>query len=144
MAQLKLLITQILTPKGGNSLSKVNPIVAHRTYQYIHLDYMKEVGAGNQEYEKDVTRQFIDAIPRELSALEEAAKRNEFYVVREITHNLKTTVSVMGLDELLQPLLDKIEYGEDVENLDQSIEHVSNICQKAVQEAQDFLLSITK
>jgi HPt (histidine-containing phosphotransfer) domain-containing protein len=102
------------------------------------------VGAGNQEYEKDVTRQFIDAIPRELSALEEAAKRNEFYVVREITHNLKTTVSVMGLDELLQPLLDKIEYGEDVENLDQSIEHVSNICQKAVQEAQDFLLSITK
>jgi len=46
---------------------------------------------------------------------------------------------VMGLNEMLQPFFDKIEGGSGRDELKQNIEAVKNICQKAVQEAKDFL-----
>jgi hypothetical protein len=56
-----------------------------------------------------------------------------------VAHNLKTTVSVMGLNDLLQPYLDALEY----ENLDEDIFQqnygsVRSICEASVQEAKQF------
>ncbi len=35
----------------------------------IDLNYLKEVSAGNREYEKTVTQQFIEAVPSDLDNL---------------------------------------------------------------------------
>ncbi|MEO8852530.1 MAG: ATP-binding protein, partial [Ginsengibacter sp.] len=46
-------------------------------YRYINLDYMNEISEGNKEYEKTVTEQFIEAIPRALAALEIARENKD-------------------------------------------------------------------
>src|SRR5258706_11023965 len=112
-------------------------------YKYINLHYMKEVSGGNTEYEKTVTEQFIEAIPGDLQLLEKNWKDNHIRDLRQLAHNMKTTVSVMGLNEILQPYLDTLE----VENLDDEsfqnkFHSMKLICEASVQEARQFLATI--
>jgi signal transduction histidine kinase/CheY-like chemotaxis protein len=109
------------------------------TYHYINLQYMKEVSRGNTEYEKTVTEQFIEAMPRDLQSLEKAWKNNDIIHLREIAHNMKTTVSVMGLNELLEPYLDTLEF----EDLNQNTFYKSyltckSVCETSLEEAKLF------
>lgn len=79
-------------------------------YEYINLQYMKEVSGGNTGYEKAVTEQFIETIPNDLKMLEKAWLNKHTTELRQLAHNMKTTVSIMGLNDLLQPQLDALEY----------------------------------
>jgi signal transduction histidine kinase/CheY-like chemotaxis protein len=112
-------------------------------YKYINLQYMKEVSLGNVEYEKAVTEQFLENIPAELTMVEKAWQHNHISDLRQRAHNMKTTVSVMGLNEVLQPYLDSLEY----ENLDEDsfikkFSSVKLICEAAVEEAKRFAATI--
>jgi CheY-like chemotaxis protein len=114
------------------------------TYQYINLTYMKEVSSGNIEYEKEVTIQFIGSVPQQLKALDEAAQSSDSDRLKKIAHNLKTTVSVMGLNEVLERYLSEIEDGEAKENLlKENIENIKQICFNALPEATHFLASLS-
>ncbi|MCU7551766.1 ATP-binding protein [Chitinophagaceae bacterium LB-8] len=142
--QLRKLITQfysletIIAPE-----TEMVDAPIHHTYQYINLAYMKAVSAGNKEYEEDVTAQFIKAVPQELAALEKAVELNDTGSLRRIAHNLKTTISVMGLNETLQAYLDGIENGEGNEQLlKENVENVKRICSNALPEAKHYLASI--
>ena len=114
--QLHELISRFIqVTKPAKGQSKQTVFFTGNSYQYINLEYMKEVSGGNIEYEKTVTQQFIEAIPEDLAALEKAWQQNDIITLRQLAHDMKTTVSVMGLNEVLQPHLDSIE----LENLTQ-------------------------
>ena len=139
--KLKKLISQFSPFQTSSSKTKG---MAAASYQYISLAYMKEVSAGNKEYEKDVTMQFLEAVPHELEALEKAAQAHETEHLRQIAHNLKTTVSVMGLDNMLEPYLDDIEYGEaQGKRMTENIENIKRICGNAFPEARHYLATLT-
>ncbi len=132
--------TKITTTVKSQSNSTLNSY--NNTYQYINLAYMKDVSAGNIEYEKTVTEQFIEVIPADLAALEKAWQQNDITTLRQLAHNMKTTVSVMGLNEILQPYLDTLEY----ENLTEKIwllqlESIQLILNAAIDEAKAFYAS---
>ena len=129
--------TNIVTPKP--LVNKQIIIADTSQYKYINLQYMKEVSNGNTDYERTVTEQFIEAIPVDLTEIEKAWQRNEITQLRQLAHNLKTTVSVMGLNELLQPSLDALEY----ENLGKEkfytiFLQLKAICEASVEEAKQF------
>ena len=109
--QLHKLIAQFTYITVPDVLHK-KPIAGVDTgqYKYINLQYMKEVSNGNTEYEKTVTGQFIEVIPGDLMALKKAWQSNDVNNLRQLAHNMKTSVSVMGLNEVLQPYLDSLEY----------------------------------
>ncbi len=110
-----------------------------QTFQYINLDYMKEIGRGNTIYEKKVTQQFLEAIPRSLQQLEDAFMGNDLHTLQRQAHDLKTTVSVMGLTERLNPLLDELENaGAITPSLGVHIHTLKTIAQHAMKEAEDF------
>lgn len=112
-------------------------------YQYINLQYLQEVSAGNKVYEREATRKFLHAIPLDMEALELAVKERDEQKVQAIAHNLKTTISVMGLNELLNPLLDEVEYFKgDWQQLKHSIAAIEDICYKAMTEAKQFHSSL--
>jgi len=114
----------------------------NNTYQYINLQYMKDVSGGNIEYEKTVTAQFIEAIPEDLAALKKAWEQNDMTTLRQLAHNMKTTVSVMGLNEILQPHLDTIEYEKLTEKIFlQQLESITSILNEAIKEADIFYAS---
>ncbi|HJW17377.1 MAG TPA: response regulator, partial [Flavisolibacter sp.] len=112
-------------------------------YQYINLEYMKEISAGNTEYEKAVTGQFLDAIPLELQALEQAWRQQDTVAMKNIAHNMKTTISVMGLNGLLTSDLDVIEQMNNGQHLpEETITNVNSVCRMAIVEARHFLASL--
>jgi signal transduction histidine kinase/CheY-like chemotaxis protein len=118
------------------------PIAGQGGYNYINLQYMREISLGNIEYEKTVTQQFIDAIPIDLLMLERASQDNDTSKLRQVAHNMKTTISVMALNEMLQPYLDALEYEDQTqESFARMFESVNLICKTAVEEAGRFLLT---
>ena len=138
--QLHKLISQFTRtniPQGKEKLFTINSPADD--YAYIDLRYMKEVSGGNIDYEKTVSEQFIEAIPEDLAAMEKAWQNNDTVRLRQLAHNMKTTVSVMGLNEVLQSYLDAIEHETlSKESFQQNFSSLKLICDAAVVEAQHF------
>ena len=90
-------------------------------------------------FEKTVTAQFIEAIPESIIALENAWHNRDIPDLRHQAHNMKTTVSVMGLNESLQPFLDALE-NENInsESFQKNISPVKRICEISLEEAKRF------
>jgi CheY-like chemotaxis protein/two-component sensor histidine kinase len=142
--QLYKLITQftLLNTAPGSLKEKAAGLAAGR-YKYIDLQYMKEVSGGNREYEKTVTEQFIEAIPGDLLLLEKAWQGKHLSDLRQLAHDMRTTVSVMALNNVLEPHLDALEY----ENLNEAafikqFQSIKSICETSVEEAKQFLATI--
>ena len=100
---------------------------------------MKEVSLGNHEYEKLITEQFIEAIPAELNEIRAAWHNQDIYQLRHLAHNMKTSISVMQLNEMMQPSLDALEN----ENLTETTFHknfssLEFIGRAALEEAKFF------
>ena len=109
------------------------------SYNKINLAYMKEVSNGNIAYEKTVSEQFIEIIPSDLAALENAWKLHDKKKVRQLAHDMKTSVSVMGLDDILHPYLNELENEELTDIIFQNnLTTLKSICKEAVEEARHF------
>lgn len=125
----------LLSPKAAVKLN-------NGTYSVIDLTYMREISGGNTEYEKIVTEQFIEVIPEDLATIEKAWQNNDIHQLRQLAHNMKTTVSVMGLNEKLQPFLDTMEYENLTEEIfQQNFLSVTSICKEALTEATQFYVT---
>ncbi|MEO6231674.1 MAG: response regulator [Ferruginibacter sp.] len=112
-------------------------------YQTIDLSYMREVSGGNMDYEKTVTQQFIEIIPGDLQGIEKAWQNKDLKNLRQLVHNMKTTISVMGLNELLRPYLDSLEYDELNEtSFRNSFDALQSFCNASVQEANHFYATL--
>jgi signal transduction histidine kinase/CheY-like chemotaxis protein len=112
-------------------------------YQYINLQYMKEVSRGNVTYEKTVTGQFMETIPYDLPEMEKAWQNNNIHHLRQVAHDMKTTVSVMGLNEVLQPYLDTLEHENLSEDLfRENFLSLKSICESSIEEAKHFYATL--
>jgi CheY-like chemotaxis protein len=112
---------------------------ANDGYQYIRLQYMREISRGNRIYEQKVTMQFIELLPPCLQQLETAFRENNLGAVNRLAHDLKTTVSIMGLTERLSPILDELEYARAITPaLGTHIHTLKTIADHAIKEAIDF------
>ncbi|SDF49560.1 Signal transduction histidine kinase [Dyadobacter soli] len=116
---------------GSGSLSEA--------FKVINLDYMREISNGDPAYEKVVTEQFLHLMPRELEALSNAAAKRDPGEIRRIAHGIKTTISIMGLNALLDGPLDVLE-SETAAAVDiaVSVDQVLTVCKEALGEAGLF------
>ncbi|MET7258153.1 hybrid sensor histidine kinase/response regulator [Dyadobacter fermentans] len=108
-------------------------------FKVIDLDYMREISNGDATYEKLVTEQFLHLMPRELEALSAAVGKRDRSEIRRIAHGIKTTISIMGLNALLDEPLDVLENGSSAkEDISGLVEQVLGICKEALGEAGIF------
>jgi signal transduction histidine kinase/CheY-like chemotaxis protein len=130
------MINKFIGPKIG-SISAAAPSTVSGAYQYIDLAYMKEISKGNIAYEKLVTGHFIEGIPVDIRNLEITFQNQDLTELKRIAHDMKTSVSIMGLLPLLNDLLDMLEDAESMEVVQPSvIAEVKKICLAAVEEAR--------
>lgn len=112
-------------------------------YQFINLQYMKEISMGNTEYEKTVTEQFLEMVPGSLKSLKYYWQQRNLPELRQAAHNMKTTVSVMGLTGILQPYLNTLENQPlDDNTFDQIYRSIEIICLNACSEAEQFYATL--
>jgi signal transduction histidine kinase/CheY-like chemotaxis protein len=114
------------------------------SYQWIDLHYMWGISDGDRDYEKNVTEQFLEAIPLDLETLETAQKNGDLETIRRTAHAMRTDAAIMGLLEKLQPFLDTLEHDTfDQQNFQTSVLSVKAICLNALPEARHFYASLT-
>ncbi|WP_295125387.1 ATP-binding protein [uncultured Chitinophaga sp.] len=107
-------------------------------YQFINLGYLKSISKGNRSYEKKASAQFIEMVPEELLLMTQAIVQDDLPSLARAAHNMKTSVSIMGLTERLQRLLDLLEYTNDKNIAAQALQELSVICRSALDEARHF------
>ncbi|MFT3750605.1 MAG: response regulator [Agriterribacter sp.] len=117
--------------------------ISLNAYNTINLQYMREISMGNTEYEKAVTEQFIEIIPGDLETLKQCWQTGNTAELKQTAHNMKTSVSVMGLTDTLQPYLDPLEHEALTEaSFQQYYTSLENICMKALAEAKKLYDSL--
>lgn len=137
--QLSLLISKFTTFVQSGAKKEDTAVTVAPNYKYIKLDYLQDVSAGNKAYEKDATQKFLNAIPLAMESLSASVKAGDEQKMRSITHNLRTTVSIMGLNEVLDPLFDEVEYYKgDGQRLQHAVAEIQAICKEAIKEAELF------
>ncbi len=78
-------------------------------------------------------------MPQELQILTQASNDNNSDLLRRIAHSMKSTISIMGLDVIIQKELDALEYEEMGEVQQQeTIKKIASVCQHALLEANAY------
>jgi len=136
---LTLIRQYTAVPGGATNGEPGKPVRPAGHFQYIDLSYMSEVSMGNRAYEKEITGLFIHDIPEELAAIKASWDTIDITRLRHLAHNMKTSVSVMGLEAKLQPTLDSLEKDDlDQPAFMEKFSHLQAICDRALQEARDL------
>ncbi len=88
----------------------VEPIVDQEEEQVsiIDLTYLKSLPGANDEFVKEMIDIFIEDTPKELDKIAKAIGDQDFAAIKRIAHKLKTSVSFMGLNQIV-PLLKEME-----------------------------------
>jgi signal transduction histidine kinase/CheY-like chemotaxis protein/HPt (histidine-containing phosphotransfer) domain-containing protein len=112
-------------------------------YNYLNLDYLKDMGKGNIAYERKVTGYFIQRVPEDMRTLHTALYHDDYGVIRKTAHSLRTTLAIMGVLACTVHLLDELEFPEaEKSELKDVIASLEIICVAAVAEASSFLKSL--
>ena len=142
--ELIKIINEILKSKAG-SVERKNE--GHdddkKDGQLLDLCYLKNLSGGNKAFEVSMIEQFRQQVPGELKTMQDAFSKKNYEETAHIAHNMKTTVSFMGLTEKLNPYLDYIENNASVElenaNVQEKIMAVNEICLQVIREAKQYL-----
>ncbi|MBO9572899.1 MAG: response regulator [Chitinophagaceae bacterium] len=139
--QLYQLISEFAHLKSTTSKKEPDAgLNKNKRYRYIDLQYMKEVSRGNFEYERTVTGLFIEAIPNDLQSIENSWNKKDIHEMRRTVHNMRSTISIMGLNEILQHSLDALEFENlSEENFLREFQTLKSICEGAVDEAKQYI-----
>lgn len=121
----------------------IQEVAAPPPYHHIRLDYMQGISRGNTQYEEKVSGQFIDGITKDLAGLSEAAARGDRARIQKIAHNMKTTISIMGLEEPFGSLLDQLENDAEADYAD-IIRQLVPLCAEAADEVRHFLTLLSQ
>lgn len=125
--------------------TKVGNKEAKAIFKFIDLDYMRSISGGDVAFERTVSQQFINNVPRHLQQLIRAYENDDFATVAMRAHDFKTSIAMMGLLNLLEEKLDRIEVASEHDAITtQVIKELENILIQATAEVEIFLAQIQK
>lgn len=112
----------------------------------IKLNYLRELSMGDTGFENTIIRQFIIQVPVELTALHQAIESGDAQQIKSLAHGMKSSVSYLGLNDRLHPLLHRIEIeavnGSRNPHFREDFEEVKRVCEQAVDEARDLMQAV--
>ncbi|WP_242928772.1 Hpt domain-containing protein [Pontibacter vulgaris] len=97
------MLSQVHYPAVNSELFKDEAL-----QQICHLDYLYRMAGGNQEFTQMMIRLFLKQLPIELKKLELAITSENYKDVKEVSHKLKSSVTMMGASSM-EDILKQIE-----------------------------------
>jgi len=108
----------------------------------IDLEYLKILSKGDEIFEKNMIRSFSIQMPEELNRLKSSILDKDYKQIGTIAHNMKSTVSFMGLNQLT-PLLQQIEQEckrqNGISRISDNFTLIDATCQLAITEARELI-----
>jgi len=127
-----------VSTEGAPSAAPVAPAATTGVYRFINTTYLQELSGGDRAYEEEMKEQFLHSLPEKLDQLGAALSAGDAATASRLAHNLKTTVSIMGLSERLFVLLDALEYPDGLADSVALFSALFQICGLALEEARRF------
>ncbi len=131
------------TDQHGAELKNEDIDIAGQNGLLLNLDYLREISGGDTAFELSMIEQFQRQVPGELKAMQAACTMENHAELAHIAHNLKTSVSFMGLSAILDHYLEDIERIAGTHHTDDAVKKkiktVHTICLKVIQEAKEYL-----
>ena len=108
-----------------------------------NLDSVEEMAGGDQDFVKVVVQTFLEEIPPDLDAMNQAVEENNPGQAYQYAHKMKPNLQMFGLE--LMPQIKIIEEwaksGQDKKTVDQAAEKITLKVRTAEQELkEDFQL----
>ena len=66
----------------------------------VNLNYLKQLSGGDEEFEKEMIRLFLEQMPADLELIRKSIAENNPIQIRQIIHKIKPTLSLFGLEYL--------------------------------------------
>jgi CheY-like chemotaxis protein/anti-sigma regulatory factor (Ser/Thr protein kinase) len=144
----KIIINLLIPNSRSNEFQEQQPgNNRSNNFEVLNLDYLKELSGGDKVFEIGMVKQFLQQLPVELAAIEKEFTDQNYTGMALIAHNMKTTVSFMGLLQKSGDTLDYIEINASVKrehaNLKDKLSELNKISRKALQEAEQYLKNIS-
>lgn len=98
------------------------------TFSFADLTYLESMSMGSNEMVAEMIQLFLEQIPEFTSEMVEFLSKEDFSALGALAHKAKSSVAVMGMDELagiLKTLELKSKAGEDP---DSYLEMVTTFC----------------
>ena len=109
------IINNFLRGNNGDEFENQPDQDSNNKFELLNLSYLKELSGGNKVFEKSMIEQFLQQLPGELIAMENEFSKRNYTVVAQIAHNMKTSISFMGLTEKIGETLDYIENNASIQ-----------------------------
>jgi len=115
-----------------------------KTYQFIDLDYLMSNWSNNTSMIEKLMQMFIETTPAQVQSLKNYVSEEHWEQVRETSHNLISSFSIFGTNDLsnllanMEAITSKSEVSEknDLKRLMNSVEEMS---QSVFEEVNDAL-----
>ncbi len=105
----------------------------------IDLCYLFKSVSGKKEPMLELIQIFLDQIPADIALINEAVIKADYLKIKQISHRMKSTVSVMGISKL-NPVLQQMEdlgaAATDINKIKKLSHQLIEICNKAIAEAE--------
>lgn len=103
----------------------------------IRLDFLSDSVKGNKEVILNILDLFLEQVPEDLNVLQEAIEKEDYLTIRNRSHKMKSSVSVMGMESCMSTLEEMENLGKRSENMERIkvlYDILTTNCEKAIQE----------
>lgn len=83
------------------------PVPLHT--KLVNIEYLKRIAGGNKEYVEEVLLKAADLLPDEVKKLQDSFAANNGILLKEVAHNMKTTLSILGVKEIISNKVRELE-----------------------------------
>lgn len=108
----------------------------------LDLQYLRSLSKGDKDFETNMIKSFVDQIPFDLAALSSSIEKGDFAAIRMVAHSMKSTVSYLGINQLLPKLEEIVEVAtnkKDMGIIKKEFEEVKAVSLAGLAEARERL-----
>lgn len=106
------------------------------------LSYLRDVTEDDQEAMREIIEMFIAQIPEFIENMNASLKSKHYIELGKEAHKAKSSVMVMGLNDLglqLKELQLLTEHNAEIDRYQAYVDHFTLACTQAKEELEDFL-----
>src|SRR4051812_48336810 len=101
------------------------------------LRYLVELMGGKKNLVMGIMDSFLTQIPEELKSISDAIATNDYRTIKNFSHTMKSSVSIMGISTLTPILAEMEVLGEKADEMQRIMElnsELTLICNRAMEE----------
>ena len=111
-------------------------------YKYIKTEYLEMVSGGDCELIRELINMFRDQVVEIHYEMQSLLSAKSFYSLGLLAHKAKSSVAIMGMDdlaEMLKTLESKAKEGKDLSHFESYIARFGSETKAAIAELDDFV-----